>query len=99
MLAGVTAAGDPDPLSVVDSGRNVDGELGPLDPAAASAADLAWVASDATVTTALVAHGRPDHLAERGPGDRAHLAGTGALRAGLDRRARLGAVAVAVLTA
>ena len=68
------------------------------DLAAPAVADMARLGGNLAVASALVTDGRPDHLAERGPADGAELAGTLAFGAGLDRRARLGAVAVAVLT-
>src|SRR5206468_5313149 len=40
---------------------------------------------------------RPHHLSERRPGDRLEAAGSGAARARLDRGARLGPVALAVV--
>src|SRR5581483_2652007 len=54
-------------------------------------------ARDAAVAAALVARGGAHHLPERRTGDDAELAAAPAPRAGLDRRTRLGAVAVAGL--
>src|SRR5205807_3266300 len=94
-LARVAAPGQPDPLLVVDPGRDVDAEAPPRGLASAPAALLAGRLGDAPVTAASIADGRAHQLSERRPRDRTKLAGSAAARARLDRRARLGAVAVA----
>ncbi len=96
-LSGVATAADPDALPVGDPGRHLDGDLGALHPAATSPADVARIARYAPVAAALVAGGRTDDLAERRPRHDAQLAAAPAARAGLDRRAGLGAVSVATL--
>ena len=99
MVARVAAAGDADPLAVLDPGRDVDGELDRLDRAPAPASTRGTASRGLAVAAATIAGRRADDLAERGPRDRPQLTGALALRAGLDRGARLGAVAVAVLAA
>ena len=98
-LAGVAAPAQPDPLAVGDPGRDVDRERPLLAHHAGAVADRAGLLGDPAVAAAAVAQRGPHHLAERGPRDRLELAGALAARAGDDRRARLGAVAVAVLAA
>ena len=96
-LAGVPAPGDPDPLAVGDPGRDVDRHLRRARPCGRGRGTRGRARGDPAVAVAAVAHGGAHDLAERRPRDRSQLAGALALRAGLDRRARLGAVAVAVL--
>ncbi len=67
--------------------------------AAAPAALPAGLAGDASVAVAGVADDRAHHLPEGRAGHRLQLPGAAAALAGLDRGARLGAVAVAVLAA
>ena len=67
--------------------------------APAPAALAAGLARDAPVAVADVAQDRPHHLAERRARGALQLPGAAAALAGLDRRAGLGAVAVAVLAA
>src|SRR5437588_5476613 len=96
-LTGVSTAGDPDPLAVRDSGRQVHRDSGTLDRPASPAADLARLARNPAVAAAGGAYGCLDDLPERGARTRLKLAGAAAARARIDRGAGLGAVAVAVL--
>src|SRR5450755_2208187 len=95
----MAAAGDPDSLAVGDPGGHVHRDLGPLDLAAAALAGPARLGGHATVAVADVARGGAHDLPEGGPRDGPELAGAAAPLAGLDRGARLGAVAVTVLAA
>src|SRR5215203_3771950 len=98
-LAGMAGAADPHPLSVFDPGRDVD-RTGPALPGAtAAAADLARGLRDFAGPPADVAGDAADHLPERRSRHLSQLAGAAAALTGRDRRARLGAVAAAVLAA
>src|SRR4051794_8999653 len=96
-LARVPPAGDPDALAVRDPGRDVDAHRAVLDPVRAAAAHLARLLGHAAVAAAHVADPRSHELAEARAGNGLDLAGALAARAGDDRRARLGPVAVAVV--
>ena len=95
-LAGVAAAGHADPLAVGDPGRDVDLTRAGSRPSRA-VAGLAGLLGDPAVAAALVAQRGPHHLPEARALDGLDLAGAAAAVAGHDRRARLGAVAVAGL--
>src|SRR5205807_5219858 len=96
-LARVALAGQSDPLLVGDPGGHVHGQPAAHGLAPAPPALAARRLRDAAIATTAIAHGLPHELSEGGAGDRPQLARPPAARAGLDRRARLGAVAVAVL--
>jgi hypothetical protein len=90
-------ASDPDPLSIGDAGGHLHLQL-PRGPHLATApAAPAGLDGHLAVPVAAIADHRSDHLAEHRLADRTQLARAPAALAGLDRRARLGAVAVAVL--
>src|SRR5206468_12481848 len=96
-LPGVSGPGQPDPLTVGDPGRDLDARLAAGDPPPAPPALVARAGRDPAVPPARVAGHRPHHLSEGRPGDRLEAARPGAARAGLDRRSRLGPVALAVV--
>ena len=98
-LAGVTSPADADPLALGDPRRDVDADGVRQLLAAAAGAARAALLGDLAVATADVAGDRPRDLAERRAADRLQDAVAVAARAGLDRRAGLGAVAVAALAA
>src|SRR6202789_3603854 len=93
----MAAPGDPDPLPVVDSGWDVDRQLDPLHLAATAAAVVARRLRDAAVAVAPIARRRLHDLPQRSAQHRSQLTRALALGTGLDRRAGLGAVAVAGL--
>ena len=96
-LTGVAAAADADPLAVGDAGGDIDGDVLMLDAAPAAVADVARLLRRPCPRRRTGRRRWCSHLTERRPRDRAQLPAALAARAGLDRRARLGAVAVAVL--
>ena len=66
---------DPDPLAVVDPGRNIDRQLDALHLAPAAAAVVTRRLGDATVAAAAIARGRLHDLSQRRAQHRAQLAG------------------------
>ena len=84
--AGVSLAGQPDPLPVVDSGRDVDLERPLLDRPAGASAFAARVLDHASAPAARRAGGGPDELAEDAARDL--LEATAATAAGARRRSR-----------
>ena len=96
-VAGMSRAGDPDPLARLDSRRDVDVVAAPRCLAALAVALRAGRLGDLAVAAAVRAGRRAHHAAERRLDDLAQLPGTLAALAGVDRGARLGAVAPAVL--
>ena len=99
-LAGVSAAGEPDALTVRDAGRHVHLERAPPVHAPTCRGTLVHgCAAHAPVAVAGVAGHRAHHLPEGRARDRLQLSGAAAALARLDRRSRLGAVAVTVLAA
>src|ERR1019366_7795158 len=98
-LADVAAAADAHPLAVGDAGRHVDRHGALRDDAATAAALRAGLRRDAPVTTAFVADDGAHDLPERRARYRLAPSGPAAALAGLDRRARFRAVAVAMLAA
>jgi hypothetical protein len=96
-LARVPVAGEPDALIVCDPGRHVDLELSADGLATTAVAFLARHARGLPLAHAGIAHLGADDLPEGGARDRSQLAGPVAPPAGVDRRAGLGAVAIARL--
>src|SRR5882757_3072887 len=94
----MAATGQADPLPVGDAGGDVDLERTASDLAATAVAVLARCLGDLAVACTDVTGDSPHDLAERGPADGLQAPGAAAAVAGLDRRAGLGAVAVADLT-
>src|SRR5207248_8983422 len=88
--AGRAAAGEAQALAVVDAGRDVDGVLTVLDPAALAPALTAGRADLLAQAAAAVAGGGGDHLAEDRLADAADPARAAALRALHGRRPGLG---------
>ena len=93
------SAAEPDALAVGDPGGHLDGERALGGAATAAAALAAGLARHAPVAVADVADDRAHHLPEGRARHGLQLPGAAAALAGLDRRARLGAVAAAVLAA
>ncbi len=98
-FAGVPLAAHPYPLPVGDACRYLHLEPSLRAQPPPAAALPAGLGRDPPVTVACLAGDRSDHLAERGPRDGLQLSGSAAALARLDRRPRLGTVAVAVLAA
>ena len=95
----MSTAGEPDALAVGDPRGHLHLERARARVAPPAAALAAGLLGHATVAVADVADHRAHHLPERRTRHRLQLSGAAAALAGLDRRSRLGAVAVAVLTA
>src|SRR5262249_14424345 len=96
-LARVAAAGQADALPVGDARGDVDAQRAPAHLAPAALAALAGLLGHTAVAAPDVAADLAQHLPERRGRDRLQDALAAAALAGHDRRAGLGAVAVAVL--
>ena len=93
------ATAEPNALPVGDAGRDLDLERALLGHAAPSTTLRARLLGHAPVAVALVADHRAHHLPEHRARHGLQLTGAATPLARLDRCARLGAVAVAVLAA
>ena len=98
-FARVAVAAQADALAIGDAGGDVHIEVALDLPAPTPAALAAGLLGDAPVAVTGVAEHRAHHLTEGRARHGLHLAGSVAALAGLDRRARLRAVSVAVLAA